>query len=193
VILFRRQRMTVLFLVMLALGATALSIAASPEAAERLSQNPRGGSGRIDTWRVAREVSKDHLLIGVGVHNLHVHALRYIDDLDSVQAANVLARKQVAHNVYLEMLAETGIVGLALFLAVIAGCLRAALLAARRFDALRESSLAAMSRAVVVAMVGSLAASIFLSGGGGERLWVLFALGPALLGIAARKRETIGG
>jgi putative inorganic carbon (hco3(-)) transporter len=194
-ILFRRQLTTVLFLVVLALGATALSIAASPEAAERLTEDTRGGSGRIDTWRVAREVSEDHLLTGVGVHNLHVHALRYVDELDSVEAANTLAREQVAHNVFIEMLAETGVVGLALFLAVIGGCLRAALRAARSFDALREPSLAAMSRAVVVAMVGSLAASLFLSGGGGERLWVLFALGPALLGIAARKRagETAGG
>jgi O-antigen ligase len=185
--LFKRQRKVVLCLVIFALGATAVSIAASPQAAARLWEDTRGGSGRIDTWRVAREVAFDHPIVGVGVHNLNVHALRYIDDLSAVQAASTLARKQVGHNVYIEMLAETGVIGLSLFLVVVVGTLRAAMRAARHFDALGDHSLAALARAVVVAMIGSLTASLFLSGGGGERLWVLFALGPALLGIASRR------
>jgi hypothetical protein len=58
--------------------------------------------------------------------------------------------------------------------------------AARRFDALGERGLAATARGVLLATVGMLVALVFVTDGDDLRLWLLFGLGPALLGIAVR-------
>src|SRR3712207_7410655 len=55
---------------------------------------------------------------------------------------------QYVHNLYLHMAAETGIVGLALYLLFVAGCLRAAWVAAERFAARGERSMEVLARAV---------------------------------------------
>jgi O-antigen ligase len=96
----------------------------------------------------------------------------------------------VAHSVYLQLLAETGVIGLALFLVIAAGCLRAALAAARRFDELDELPMAGLARAAFVAMGGMLAASVFISNLTDRRMWILFALGPILLALACRRQRT---
>jgi hypothetical protein len=66
------------------------------------------------------------------------------------------------------------------------GCLLAVFRAARRFDELNERGLAGLARAVLVGTIGMLAASFFLSDGSDPRLWVLLALGPALLALASK-------
>jgi O-antigen ligase len=96
----------------------------------------------------------------------------------------------VAHSVYLQLLAETGVIGLTLFLVVVAGCLRAALVAGRRFDDLGERAMAGLARAAFVAMVGMLAASFFISNLTDRRMWILLALGPILLALASRPQQT---
>jgi O-antigen ligase len=97
----------------------------------------------------------------------------------------VTEQHQLVHNVYLQLLAELGIIGLGLFLAVAAACLRACYVAARAFDRLGRRDIAVLARGVLVATVGALAASLTLSNLRDPRLWILLALGPALCGIAA--------
>jgi O-antigen ligase len=92
----------------------------------------------------------------------------------------------VAHNVYLQMLAETGVIGLGLFAVILIGCLRAALAAARRFEQFGETAMAGLSRAVFVGMVGMLTASFFISNANDRRLWILLAMGPIMLALAQR-------
>jgi hypothetical protein len=97
------------------------------------------------------------------------------------------------------MLAETGTVGLALFLAVIVGAVASAAGAARRFERAGERVLAHVSRGVLVAMLGLLTAAVFISAQGVPMFWVLLMLGPILLRIASgrnhlpRKRPHRGG
>jgi O-antigen ligase len=88
---------------------------------------------------------------------------------------------------YLETASDGGFVGLGLFLSFIAGCLWAAWAAGRRFDRLGERELEALSTTALVACLGFLAASAFLSAGVDKRLWIMLALGPALYGIAVRR------
>jgi len=90
----------------------------------------------------------------------------------------------VTHNVYLQQLAETGIVGLALLLVVCAACAAGAQIAAGRFEAAGDRAMAALARASTVAMIGLLAASFFISNSTDKRLWIVLALGPALLAAA---------
>jgi O-antigen ligase len=91
------------------------------------------------------------------------------------------------HNTYLQLFAEGGIVALALFLAVVLSCLGAARRAAELFARSRARALEILARAVLVAMIGMLAAGMFLSAALDPRLWVLLALGPALLGVASSR------
>jgi O-antigen ligase len=107
-------------------------------------------------------------------------ALRYVD--------LIADRPLLAHNSYLEVLADTGVVGLLLYACFALACLRAALLAARRFDRDDRDWLAGLSRATAVAIIAMLSASAFLSNVTDERTWLLLALGPTLLAIATGSR-----
>jgi O-antigen ligase len=126
----------------------------------------------------------------VGLHNYEVVARDYTRLPGSLTNVNKIAEKPHAvHNTYLEALADTGVIGLALFLVLGIGSCYAAWLAGRRFEELGQPRMEALARAVVVATIGMLAAAFFISDGVDRRLWVLFALGPATLAIAeGRKR-----
>jgi len=102
--------------------------------------------------------------------------LRYVD--------LVVDRPHVVHNTYLEMLAESGVVGLGLTLALAAIAVSSALRAARRFERAGERGLAVLARGVVAADAGLLTAAVFISAQATATVWVLLALGPMLLGVA---------
>jgi O-antigen ligase len=91
---------------------------------------------------------------------------------------------KLVHNTYLQLLAETGVIGLGLFLALIGMCFVAALRAARAFQRAGSLALAALAQSVVIAQVGFLVSMFFLSIGTDLRLWLLLGLGPALAAIA---------
>jgi O-antigen ligase len=91
-----------------------------------------------------------------------------------------------AHNTYLQLLAETGIVGLVGFVAVAIGCLRAALHAARLFERKGMPDYAHLARATLMGTTGMLSAIFFFTDGDDWRLWILLGLGPALLALAHR-------
>ena len=187
-VVFRRRRLVVLGLVGLAIAVGAPALAVNPEALERVTTVDEGGTGRTDIWRVALAVAADHPILGVGIGNFAVHSPRYVDEVGPLERADLIAEDHlVAHSFYLELLAETGIVGLGLFLVAVGGGLMACWRAIVRLDDMGDASLAAMARAVFVAIVAILAAGAFLSGGQDERLWILLALGPAILGMAVRR------
>jgi O-antigen ligase len=111
----------------------------------------------------------------------------YVLEPGALARVERLAEKPKAlHNVYLEMLAETGVVGALLLVVVVGACVRAAVVAARSFDAVGRADLALLARGVVVASVAMLSTMVFLSASVDRRMWLLFALGPALSIIATR-------
>ena len=76
--------------------------------------------------------------------------------------------------------------GLGLFLAVIAASLGAAWKAAPMFERRGDQALGTLARGVLVAAVGVLVAAFFVSLGSHPVLWLLLALGPAVLTVAVR-------
>jgi O-antigen ligase len=163
-------------------------VTSSPETLERV-QEFEGGSGRVDLWQVALRMSGDNPVLGVGTNNFAVQSADYVlqpGRLENVEL--IVDTPQVVHNAYLQQLAETGIIGLALWLAVLGSAIAASWTAARRLERDRDTGLAALAQAVVVAQIGALGASIFLSNGYDKRLWILFALGPVLMTIAEARR-----
>ena len=98
----------------------------------------------------------------------------------------LVEKPQNTHNIWLQLFVETGIVGLALLIAVVAVCVRAGYLAAKRFRRIGRQDLAALAQWVTIASLALLAAGTFISNAANRPLWVLLAMGPILLGIASR-------
>jgi putative inorganic carbon (HCO3(-)) transporter len=190
-IVAKHGRAWVVALVALVIGVGAVWFASTPDAWERVTSTADAGNGRGSLWRVAGRIFSDHPIVGVGLDNYQRHAPEYTRGGGRLEFVNFIAEKpHVVHNTYLQLLVETGIVGLALFLAILAASLRAAVRAARRFEELGDLELATISRTVLVAMVAGLTASFFISNGPDFQLWALLALGPVLLALAASSTAT---
>ena len=98
---------------------------ATAEAVGRIT-NPGGGAGRSDLWAVAAEVVSDHPLVGVGAGNFPIVAPQYVTGtLDLPEVQLVVDQPTVAHNTYIGVLAELGVVGLIAFAVVVLGRIRA--------------------------------------------------------------------
>ena len=188
VCLARGQRTQAAALGVCVVAAAGAFFLASPSALERATSFDAGGNGRAELWLVAWRMSEDRPLAGFGIANFPFESHNYVREPGNLNFVRLIVDEpHVAHNVYLQQLAETGIVGLGLLLFVIVACLTAAVRAARRFDALGDGALATLARASAVAMVGFLVASTFISDSTDKRLWIVLALGPALLGLARRQ------
>ena len=160
---------------------------ASPEARERVTET-QGGTGREDIWAVGWRMVEDEPVRGVGAGNFPVASIHYLLEPGAIRRDEfIVDEPKVAHNAYLQILAELGIVGLALFLAIIVFSLGCAFRAARRFARLEDLQMELMSRAVLVALFAVLAADFFISDHFSKQLWLLLALGPSLLAIARRQ------
>ena len=72
-------------------------------------------SGRNDLWRVAVQMSADHPLAGVGPGGFAVESAGYSRDVGPIDHVEMLVEKpQNTHNIWLQLLVETGVVGVAL-------------------------------------------------------------------------------
>ena len=173
-----RRAQTVAVAVVVVAGAGAFFLA-SPAALHRATSFDAGGDGRSELWRVAWRMSEDHPLAGVGIANYPVQSRNYVREPGSLRFVRIIVDEPlVAHNAYLQLLAEAGVVGLALLASVVAACLAAAVRAAGRFDALGDAGMATLARAAAVAMVGFLVSSTFISDTTDKRLWIVLAPGP---------------
>lgn len=187
-IFYRGRRVFVVTVLAFLVALAALFFTANPHAWERITSFDSAGSGRTDIWRVGWRMSGEHPLIGVGLNNFSVESGRFVRRPGALTRVDQIVDKPlVAHNTYLQFLSETGVVGLALYLAVVIACLGAAWRAAVRFDAAANWKMGLLSRATVVAGIAFLTADFFLSGGADLRLWILLALGPVLLSASKRQ------
>ncbi len=192
-VFYRRRRAYVVAFVAVLVGVAAAWFSINPHAWERISDFDTAGNGRSELWEVAWHMTGDHPVAGVGLNNFTVESARYVDRPGNLEFVSLIVeRPHVAHNAYLQLLAETGIVGLALFLGVLLGCLRASWRAAGRFRLLRDDDGEAMARAILVAGIAAAASSFFLSNAQDLRLWLLLALGPAALSSASRRPYDLG-
>jgi O-antigen ligase len=181
-----RRAMILAFILVFAVAVSAWFVA-SPTAWERVTSASDGGSGRSEIWQVATRVVDAHPIAGVGLGQFPVVSPDYLARPGALTRADLIVGKRiVVHNAYLQLWVETGIIGLVLFLAVALSAIAAGVRAVRRFERARDVEMATLARALVLAIVGALTASFFLSNVDDLRHWVLLALGPVLLGIAQR-------
>jgi O-antigen ligase len=146
-----------------------------------------GGSGRADIWKVGWRMVEDEPIHGIGSGNFPVSSIHYLLQPGVLERDEfIIDTPKVAHNTYLQILAELGIVGLALFLTILGFAVSCALKAAHWFGRHGDTDMELVARGMVVALVGILAADFFISEQFGKQLWLLLGLGPALYGVARR-------
>jgi len=188
-----RPRVTAMLLIASAFAVGYYFYAAPPQLRERIASIGSGTSessaGRADTWQIALRMSGDHPFAGVGLSNFPARELDYV--AGTLNLTDIVAVRQnllVVHNSYLELLAELGIVGLLLFLAVLwwsAGRLAAVVLVRGRDG----SATLLLGRAITTATAGLLTAQIFNSGQYSKQLWLLLGMSAAAASLARRPQE----
>lgn len=167
-------------------GLGYFALLASPSSRDRITTS-NGGSGRVDLYMVAGRMVAAHPLIGVGSGNFPNASIHYLLEPGALERGqDVVDIQRPAHNVYLQILAELGIPGLLLLLAIIGASLTCAVRAARGFVAQGNVEMEILARALFVALAGILAADFFIPEEYSKQLWLLLALPPALLALARR-------
>lgn len=175
------------FVVVALLGTVGWFTAVAPESAFQRITNPEaeGGSGREDLWRVGWRMVEDHTVRGVGAGNFPASSIHYLLRPGTTgHDQYIIDTPKVPHNIYLQVLSELGIVGLALFFLILAASLRCALLAAWTFAERNESMMEMLARTLFISLASLLVAEFFSSQLFSKQLWLLLAMGPALLAIA---------
>lgn len=124
---------------------------------------------RFTSWTIAAEMTADRPLLGYGPGGFRTHFDGYIGT-----RVGDTTHLDVAHQMLLDVSSELGLLGLAAFLAMIA----AGILGAAR--AHRQEQHTRLAAAVVLAFVGTLVASTFLSEQYYLPIWLLVAFGAAL-------------
>jgi putative inorganic carbon (HCO3(-)) transporter len=140
-------------------------------------------SGRADEWRIALRMLRSHPFGGVGLGNFVVLEPSYSTQTFNLSFVNqVVTRPLVAHNSYLELAAELGLGGFALFVAILG---LATHHAGRALSALASSAdnLEFYARGLVAGAVGMFVAYFFLSGQYEKQLWLVLGL---LAAVSAR-------
>ena len=148
----------------------------------------QNGSGRTDIWTVGWRMVKAHPVVGVGAGNFQTSAIHF------VLAPGVLTRTdliivtpEVAHNTYLNVLADLGIIGLVMFLTLIGFSLTCIQRAIRIFTRNGDWRMELLARSLLIALIGLLAADFFISEMYSKQLWLVLALAAPLLAIARRE------
>ncbi|MEA2245561.1 MAG: hypothetical protein QOH46_90, partial [Solirubrobacteraceae bacterium] len=161
---------------------------ATPAQTERVTNVQQGGgSGRTDLWTVGWRMVQAHPVRGVGAGNFQSESVHYLIEPGALHRTDlILGTQHVAHNTYLQVLSEMGIVALVPFMLILFFSLWCLLQAARLFGDRGEYGMEMIARAALVGLCGILAADFFVSGQFSKQLWLLLGLGPALLAMSKR-------
>lgn len=180
-----RWRRWAMVLLILAVAGGAGYIFAIAPATSRARVTSGDTSGRSDIWTIGWRMVKANPLVGVGSGNFQVSSIHYLQQPGSIHSAQLVVNvPHVAHNIYLELLADMGIPGLLAFLGIVGAALAAATRAALESRRVGDRDIELIARSLVLAMVGFLASDFFLSGEYSKQLWLVVALCPAVASIA---------
>ncbi|HET6830677.1 MAG TPA: O-antigen ligase family protein [Solirubrobacterales bacterium] len=204
-----RMRLQITFA---AIAVTTLTIGyyttlAPPLLKERIASATEGEVSRADTrstiWTVAWRMAMDHPVAGVGIGNFAARSIDYvIEPGTTYRTDRVIDNPGVSHNTFLGPFAEIGIVGLALFLSIVGFSIACTVQAVRRFVRNRDGPMEMLARGLFIALIGVLASAFFISAESNKFIWLMLAMGPALLAVAeagsrvaepARRRGYRGG
>jgi O-antigen ligase len=192
-----RPRIAAVSVLMAVLGVYYIAALAPAEIRDRIKTTGQSDTtvreGRATLWQIGRRMVEAHPVNGVGAGNFKTSSKHYLLQPGAVFRSDVvILTPQIAHNTYLEIAAELGIVGLLLFGSLVVFSVGSTLRAARNFRLAGDVKGEALARALAIAFVGVLVADFFISEEFNKQLWLLLGLGPAMLAISLRSRATSG-
>ena len=173
-----------------AAAAVVLFITFAPDdIKDRIAQTTPGQvpatESRLTIWQVGWRMFEENPVRGVGVGNFQTSSIHYLLQPGALSRTDeVIVDPKDAHNIYLMALAETGLVGTVILLALLGFPIGCALVAARDFNRAGDRRLEIMARALVIALAGFLVANFFATDIFSKMLWLLLGLGPAMLAVA---------
>ncbi len=143
--------------------------------------------GRLTENLAAFYAFRDHPLVGVGPGLFFTsYSSQYANELD----LRFLETNRRAHNLYLEMAADLGLVGLLAFLAIITVTM-VQLWRLSRFWAHRRPEWRDLALAFMLALLAYMASGIFLHLAFQRYLWILVALANATIWILTREMRRV--
>jgi O-antigen ligase len=175
-----RAKAATMVLTVLGFTLAYFTLIASPEALARVTDfSAGGGTGRPTIWAVAAAVSRNHPLGGVGAGNFILVEPSYaFGNINLTRFDLIVDTPKVVHNMYLNILAELGVVGLILFAVMIVAAFTAAFRAVGTFARTGDVETEILARGIIIGTIGMLAAFFFLSAQYDKQL-------PLLLGVLA--------
>ena len=151
-----------------------------------LSSNDAAIRGRFGEMQVAWQMFLDHPLLGLGVSNYETSFQRYNLRLGLAPRNEM----REAHSLYLEIAAERGILGLAVFGTLVAMLAAAVTRARRRFAESGRQDGANLAGAIGFAWIGYAVTAIFLHDAYSRYFWLLVGITLALPQIAGREARS---
>jgi putative inorganic carbon (HCO3(-)) transporter len=140
---------------------------------------------------------EDHPLLGSGpgvfplLYQQYAPRVGYEVHIKGVGTEAGQAPTREAHNLYLGIAADTGLLGLAAFLGLVGAILVPLLIAARRLRRV-QPGLAHCAAGLALALVGYLAAGLFLSLAYERYFWLLLGLSAATARLTRRRLRAAG-
>jgi O-antigen ligase len=134
-------------------------------------------------------MAKANAVLGVGAGNYPTSAVHYLVEPGAAIERDdlILDEPKVAHNLYLNLWAELGFAGLALFIAIIGYALVCGVRAAAAFQRVGNRGMELLTRSVVIAVIGMMTASMFVSLEYDKTIFIMLALCPCLLELSRRR------
>lgn len=141
--------------------------------------------GRASQYLTAWVMFKENPLVGIGLNNF---AFRYSEFNKEIGLAPSAGSRSV-HNLYLEVLTETGILGLSIFSTMIGFAFRSILTARRKFSEAGHLDYAHLVTGLAIGFIGYLVAAFFIHAAFPRYLYLLLGVMFALPAIAEQVQK----
>jgi putative inorganic carbon (hco3(-)) transporter len=157
-------------------GLRVRSLGAADTATAQDSQADAAIRGRATENLAALATFRDHPFLGAGPGGFFA---RYSQEQANKLDLRYLGKNRRAHNMYLEIAADTGIVGLVAFLAIVVATLAQLRRVALLWDALGREDLVVLAQAFALSLLAYLVSAAFLQLSYQRYFWFLLALANA--------------
>jgi O-antigen ligase len=188
-LVFRSRRRKLVSLAVVAVAAFALSIQYSSQLTERIGPlfqknniAAQQGSGRLELWKAARASVGRHPWLGLGYGGFVAESEALLLDTPGVDLSHysVRTRGQPVHNVYLGSFADLGIVGLVLYLGLLASTGQSLRRTARKSREAGQPFVGRAAGALLLGLVTWAVISVFVSTETSRTFWIIVGLSLAL-------------
>jgi putative inorganic carbon (HCO3(-)) transporter len=136
--------------------------------------------GRMSEYEVALRMFMDHPIVGIGYENYANNYLDYSVRL-GLDPRNT---ERSAHSLYLQVLAEQGIIGFLMFVFVLYSVFNSLSKATRIFKKISLEGEADLTTAYLIGFTGYLVSALFIHGAYPRNLWLLIGIGFAAIPTA---------